>query len=157
DHFDVERQPNEHLAFGGGAHYCLGAHLARLEGQLAIGTLVERFEDLALGSDRVEWGPSLFRVPGRLPVTFRAPWTTATMNLYAAIVLGALIVEFAIARVADALNLGALAAPLPSELRRVYDEEGLRRAREYTRERTRFTIVEASVELAALLAFWLAG
>jgi len=79
------------------------------------------------------------------------------MNVYAAVVLGALIVDFAVARVADALNLRALAAPLPSELRRVYDDERLRRAGGYTRERTRFTIVEASVELAALLAFWLAG
>ena len=72
DRFDVERRPNEHLAFGGGPHYCLGAHLARLEGQIAIGALVSRFDDLALVSETVEWGPSLFRVPGRLPVTFRA-------------------------------------------------------------------------------------
>jgi len=72
DRFDVERQPNEHLAFGGGPHYCLGAHLARLEAQMAIGSLVRRFDDLALVSDTVEWGPSLFRVPGRLPITFHA-------------------------------------------------------------------------------------
>ena len=72
DRFDIERHPNEHLAFGGGAHHCLGAHLARLEGQLAIASLVQRFQDLALRSETVEWGPSLFRVPGRLPVTFRA-------------------------------------------------------------------------------------
>ena len=71
DRFDVARRPNEHLAFGGGAHYCLGAYLARLEGALAIGSLVQRFDDLALVSDTVEWGPSLFRVPGRLPITFR--------------------------------------------------------------------------------------
>lgn len=72
DRFDVERRPNDHLAFGGGPHYCLGAHLARLEAQIAIGALVERFDDLALVSRSVEWGPSLFRVPGRMPVTFRA-------------------------------------------------------------------------------------
>ena len=71
DRFDVARKPNEHLAFGGGPHFCLGAYLARLEGELALGALVDRFEDLALVSDTVEWGPSLFRVPGRLPVTFR--------------------------------------------------------------------------------------
>jgi cytochrome P450 len=71
DRFDITRQPNDHLAFGGGAHFCLGAHLARLEGQIAIGNLVERFENLALVSDQVEWGASLFRVPGRLPITFR--------------------------------------------------------------------------------------
>ena len=72
DRFDVARHPNEHLAFGGGPHFCLGAYLARLEGQIAIGTLVERCAELALVSEAVEWGPSLFRVPGRLPLTFRA-------------------------------------------------------------------------------------
>lgn len=71
DAFDVER-PNaaEHLAFGGGAHYCLGAHLALLEGRTAIGALARRFRDLTLESDTVEWGASLFRVPGRLPISF---------------------------------------------------------------------------------------
>jgi hypothetical protein len=71
DRFDVERKPNDHLAFGGGAHYCLGAFLAKLEGQLAIGSLVRRFRELALVSPTVEWGASLFRVPGRLPLRFR--------------------------------------------------------------------------------------
>src|SRR5438876_11395109 len=70
--FDIERQPNEHLAFGGGPHFCLGAYLARLEGQIAIGSLVARFDELSLRSRTVEWGPSLFRVPGRLPLQFRA-------------------------------------------------------------------------------------
>ena len=72
DRFDVEREPNEHLAFGGGPHYCLGAYLAKIEAQSAIGTLVRRFDGLALESERVEWGPSLFRVPGKLPLRFRA-------------------------------------------------------------------------------------
>ena len=72
DRFDVERDPNEHLAFGGGPHYCLGAYLAKIEAQSAIGTLVRRFDGLALESERVEWGPSLFRVPGKLPLRFRA-------------------------------------------------------------------------------------
>ena len=71
DRFDIERKPNDHLAFGGGPHYCLGAHLARMEAQITIGELVRRFDDLALESEAVEWGPSLFRVPGRLPITFR--------------------------------------------------------------------------------------
>jgi cytochrome P450 len=72
DRFDIERKPNDHLAFGGGPHYCLGAHLARMEAQIAIGELVRRFDDLTLESEAIEWGPSLFRVPGRLPITFRA-------------------------------------------------------------------------------------
>src|SRR5438552_2723850 len=72
DRFDIERRPNDHLAFGGGPHFCLGAHLAKLEGEIAIASLVVRFDDLRLVSETVEWGPSLFRVPGRLPITFRA-------------------------------------------------------------------------------------
>ena len=47
------------------------AHLARLEAQVAIGALVRRFDELALESDTVEWGRSLFRVPGTLPISFR--------------------------------------------------------------------------------------
>jgi len=72
DRFDVERSnAREHLAFGGGVHLCLGAHLARMEGQVAIGALTARTRDLALVSDEIAWGASLFRVPGALPVTFR--------------------------------------------------------------------------------------
>jgi cytochrome P450 len=72
DRFDIRRaNNNEHLAFGGGAHFCLGAHLAHLEGELAIGGLVARARDFELENERVEWGPSLFRVPGRLPIRFR--------------------------------------------------------------------------------------
>lgn len=72
DRLDVTRDPNPHLAFGGGPHFCLGAHLARVEGQAAIGALVRRFTDLALVEPTVTWGASLFRVPGRLPLRFRA-------------------------------------------------------------------------------------
>ncbi len=79
DRFDIERHPNEHLAFGGGAHYCLGAHLARLEARIAIGRLIARFEEPTLASPRVEWGTSFFRVPGRMIVEFRSrPGQAAT-------------------------------------------------------------------------------
>ena len=71
ERFDVGRRPNDHLAFGGGPHFCLGSHLAKLEGEIAIGRLVQRFDDLELAPG-FEWGASLFRVPGRLPVRFRA-------------------------------------------------------------------------------------
>ncbi len=71
ERFDIERRDNEHLAFGGGTHCRLGAHVARMEAQGAIGTLVKRTKSLERGSDALEWGPSLFRVPARLDVALR--------------------------------------------------------------------------------------
>ncbi len=44
DRFDLTRSPNAHLAFGHGAHFCLGGNLARLEAQLALGCLFEHVE-----------------------------------------------------------------------------------------------------------------
>ena len=70
DRFDITRGDNDHLAFGGGVHFCLGAHLARLEAQEAIGGLVQRFRGLEIQTDQLEWGRSLFRVLGRLPIGF---------------------------------------------------------------------------------------
>ena len=72
DRFDITRTGTPNLAFGGGIHYCLGAHLARMEAQAAIGTLVARCDGLELESGELEWGRSLFRVLGRLPVRFHA-------------------------------------------------------------------------------------
>jgi hypothetical protein len=54
------REPNPHLAFGQGSHYCLGAPLARLEGQIAINTLLRRLPDLRLAVPRA----ALHRRPG---------------------------------------------------------------------------------------------
>jgi cytochrome P450 len=73
--FDVARYaadpaPPPHLSFGGGAHLCLGAHLARLESQIAIGRLVARFTEIELIEPKTTWGRSLFRVPARVPVRF---------------------------------------------------------------------------------------
>jgi cytochrome P450 len=73
DRFDITRADNDHLAFGGGVHFCLGAHLARLEAQEAIGGLVQRFHNLELQTDELEWGRSLFRVLGRLSISFERP------------------------------------------------------------------------------------
>jgi cytochrome P450 len=68
DRFDVGRSPNEHLAFGGGAHRCLGAHLALMEAQEAIGALATRTRAIELLPEKRSWGRSLFRVPAALPV-----------------------------------------------------------------------------------------
>ena len=63
DQLLVTRHPNRHIAFGYGIHFCLGAPLARLEGQVAIRTLVERFPAIRLaGEPRLRWiGVSLHR------------------------------------------------------------------------------------------------
>ncbi|MFO7662582.1 MAG: cytochrome P450 [Chloroflexota bacterium] len=54
---DIERHPNKHVAFGLGIHYCLGAPLARLEGQVAFKVLLDRCPHLALAvpSEKLEW------------------------------------------------------------------------------------------------------
>ena len=66
---DLGRAPNPHVGFGGGAHFCLGAALARLEGRIAIGTLARRFPRLRLLDPTPEWRPS-FTIRGlrRLPL-----------------------------------------------------------------------------------------
>lgn len=58
DRLDLGRSENKHLAFSSGPHFCLGAALARLEGQIALSTLVTRFPGLALASDELEWNPT---------------------------------------------------------------------------------------------------
>jgi hypothetical protein len=54
DQFNVGRDPNRHLAFAMGAHFCIGAPLARLEGQIALIALLDRFRDFTVES-RPEW------------------------------------------------------------------------------------------------------
>jgi len=76
DHLDVRRDTTGHVAFGHGIHFCLGAPLARLEGQIAFRTLLEGCADLALAVDPVEltWRPTMFtRGVAHLPVTFTPP------------------------------------------------------------------------------------
>ncbi|MFI9246171.1 cytochrome P450 [Streptomyces sp. NPDC053086] len=69
DRFDIRRDTRGHLAFGHGIHYCLGAPLARLEGRIAIGTLLERAPGLALDGEPGEWLPGmLMRGVRSLPV-----------------------------------------------------------------------------------------
>ncbi len=55
ERLDVTRDPNPHLAFGFGVHFCLGAQLARLEGQIALRQILERFPRLELASETVRY------------------------------------------------------------------------------------------------------
>ena len=71
DRLDLGRADNRHIAFGWGIHFCLGAPLARVEGQIAIDTLVRRLPRLALVNDEPEHRQSLtIRGLKALPVTF---------------------------------------------------------------------------------------
>jgi cytochrome P450 len=73
DELRITRADNPHLAFGHGIHHCLGAPLARLEGQVAIGSLLHRFPDLTLAVDpeQLRWRQTvLVRGLHEFPVTF---------------------------------------------------------------------------------------
>lgn len=71
DTLDIARKPNKHLSFGQGLHYCLGAPLSRLEGQIAIGTLARRAPKLRLTGtpEQLRWrGGFILRGLEALPV-----------------------------------------------------------------------------------------
>jgi hypothetical protein len=69
DQLDLKRLNNQHLAFSAGPHFCIGSQLARLEGQIAILNLVQRFPDMKLTGPRPEWASTFgFRGLKSLPV-----------------------------------------------------------------------------------------
>ena len=72
DRFDIRREPNSHLAFGHGIHFCLGAALARLETRIAISDLLGRFRSFELAG-KTPWVPrQALNVlgPASLPIRF---------------------------------------------------------------------------------------
>ena len=72
DVLDLRRAAKPHLAFGKGVHFCLGAALGRLEGQVVIPRILTRFPDLELVRDDLEWRPSMVtRQLAALPVRRR--------------------------------------------------------------------------------------
>ncbi|WJV48245.1 cytochrome P450 family protein [Streptomyces flavofungini] len=76
DLLDLSRADNQHLGYGHGIHYCLGAPLARLEGQTALATLLRRLPDLQLAvePEELRWrGGLIMRGLRTLPVTFTPP------------------------------------------------------------------------------------
>jgi cytochrome P450 len=73
DELELDRPSGPHMTFGWGTHHCIGAHLARMELQVAIGTLLHRFPHLrlAVAPDQVPWQTgSIWRSPQALPVAW---------------------------------------------------------------------------------------
>ncbi|HYZ92837.1 MAG TPA: cytochrome P450, partial [Actinomycetota bacterium] len=71
DTLDLTRDPCHHLSFSAGIHFCLGAQLARLEGQIALTTIARRLPNIALATDDLTWRPApILRGLEALPVTF---------------------------------------------------------------------------------------
>jgi cytochrome P450 len=71
DRFVPDRPDNEHLGFAGGIHYCVGAPLARIEGQIALATLARRLVNPRLTEDPPPYRPNaVLRGPRHLVVEF---------------------------------------------------------------------------------------
>jgi len=71
DRLDITRQDNRHVAFAWASHFCFGAPLARIEGQIAFKTLLQRMPDLSLTTEPIIWRENLgLRGLTALPVTF---------------------------------------------------------------------------------------
>jgi len=72
DRFDIRRQKNRHIAFGMGAHFCVGAALARTEGQIVFSTLMARLPGMRLVEEKADWDlrKANMRVLKKLPLLF---------------------------------------------------------------------------------------
>lgn len=69
DYFDITRDEGRHLSFGMGIHYCIGAPLVKLEAEIAFETILRRFPNLALATEKLEWQEHpIFRGLKALPV-----------------------------------------------------------------------------------------
>jgi cytochrome P450 len=69
--FHVDRKPNKHLAFGYGAHLCLGQHLAKMEMRILWEELLPRLSDLSLDGEPAMSESVFVNGPKRLPIRFK--------------------------------------------------------------------------------------
>jgi pimeloyl-[acyl-carrier protein] synthase len=71
DVLDIGRDPNPHLGFGGGAHFCIGAALARMEARIALRAIAQRLPNISVAVSRPKWRPS-FTIRGlrELPLSW---------------------------------------------------------------------------------------
>lgn len=67
DTFDISRNEAKHCSFGGGIHFCLGSHLARMDTEIAFEGMARRFDRIEVDESAMTWAPSLFRIPGLMP------------------------------------------------------------------------------------------
>lgn len=79
------------------------------------------------------------------------------MNIYAFIILSALLIDFMLSTLADWLNIKSMNKELPLEMQNVYNQEDYQKSQAYTRERTRFGLIISAFDLALLLTFWFSG
>ena len=70
DKFDVARKPNEHIAFGGGEHFCLGSHIARVEIQVMLREILTRLPDIQPAGPAEYLASNFISGPSKLPVRF---------------------------------------------------------------------------------------
>jgi len=74
DRLDITRKDNKHLSFGAGGHFCFGAPLARMEGEIAFTTLLRLAPDFAVASEPLMWRENTgLRGLSALPLTFGRP------------------------------------------------------------------------------------
>ena len=81
DRLDITRTDNRHLAFGWGAHFCFGAALARIEGQIVFELMLRRLSNWTLDSVPLVWRSNLgLRGLTKLPIRFSRPSTAGSMQ-----------------------------------------------------------------------------
>ena len=73
DHFDIHRNPGRTLSFGHGTHACIGLHVARLEGRIALRKLLEKFPHYEVETDGLErYATEFVQGYSRMPIRWRS-------------------------------------------------------------------------------------